>query len=340
MDGTALVGMGSASARLPARQREALELHELQGHSYEAIAAKLDTSSACVAQLIGHARINLYDELHGTILASVSPSPDCERALGLIAAREDGELGAPSEEGWLDDHLEDCNRCQRGVVEMSAAATAYRGETAGARSVESPDAVEATAATAAQPAAAAQPSPRRRLPRRRLVTAAALGLLLGITGLAAALSGDDSAPSPAEPAADAAVLGANSGQADGKKPAKQGAAAKKQKQSRSGGSASLAGPEAGDGDTAYVPEAAASPVSSPTPAPASSGSGAQSNPRPDPTRPSAGAVVQSPTKPTPQPTPTPSTAPEPAPAPAPEPPPSELPTQSNKPAEPPGQSGD
>ncbi|HYP56319.1 MAG TPA: sigma factor-like helix-turn-helix DNA-binding protein [Solirubrobacterales bacterium] len=347
MDDAATSQVAIAIAHLPERQREALELRELQGLSYEEIAARMGTTWACVSQLIAHGRVNVYDEVRGTILASVAPSAGCERALGLIAAREDGELDDPSEAGWLDAHLKDCDRCRRGVEEMRAAAAAYRGETVGARSVES---LGTTKATAAQPAATTQPFRGRRLPRRRLVTGAAVGLVLGLTGLAAALAGDDTTPSPAGPAADAASPRLSSGRADAKKPAmpraakKEQAAAKKRKQSRSEGSASVA---ASDGDAAYAPDAAAAPLSSPTPAPAPSRSGTPSKPGQDPTRPSAGAVVKSPTRPAksptgpaPQPTPTPSTAPEPAPAPAPEPPGSKLPTQSNKPAAPPGQSGD
>ena len=110
-----------ASMRLPERQREALALSGLERRSYEEIAASMETSADAVAQLISRARINLYDELRGTALASVAaPSPDCERALPLVAAREDGQLGSGSdgEAAWLDAHLTVCHRCSLGAEQM------------------------------------------------------------------------------------------------------------------------------------------------------------------------------------------------------------------------------
>ena len=101
MDGPTATGVAwrdevrEAVARLPERQREALELRERKGLSYERIAATLGTGSGAVAQLLERARINLYDELRGTALASIAaPSAECERALPLIAARQDAELDA------------------------------------------------------------------------------------------------------------------------------------------------------------------------------------------------------------------------------------------------------
>jgi DNA-directed RNA polymerase specialized sigma24 family protein len=80
MDGTAARGEADlggeareACMRLPERQREALALHGVERLSYKEIAASMGTSSGLVAQLISRARINLYDELQGTALASVAP---------------------------------------------------------------------------------------------------------------------------------------------------------------------------------------------------------------------------------------------------------------------------
>jgi hypothetical protein len=182
MDGTAKGDVAVAGGRLPPRQREALELHELHGLSYDELALRLGTSRDSVAQLIGHARINLYDELYGTTLASVAPTPDCERALGLIAAREDGELDDPSAEDWLDSHLEACGRCRRGVEEMHEANLAYWAS--------------APEGAVAAPLPSGAPSPRR---RTALALAAGAALLL-FAGAATAFVRNDS-PSPDEPAA-------------------------------------------------------------------------------------------------------------------------------------------
>ena len=113
--------------RLPARQREALTLREREGLSYDEIAAVMEVNRGTVAQLISRGRINLVDELRGTALASIAaPSSECERALPLIAMRDDGQLEADSRDAtWLDDHLAGCERCRLGVEVMREAGAAY-----------------------------------------------------------------------------------------------------------------------------------------------------------------------------------------------------------------------
>jgi RNA polymerase sigma factor (sigma-70 family) len=116
-----------ASMRLPEHQREALALRELEELSYEEIATIMETNRGAVAQLISRARINLHDELRGNVLASVAaPSPECERALPLIAARQDGQLDVASRDAaWLDAHLADCTRCRLGVEVTQEAGASY-----------------------------------------------------------------------------------------------------------------------------------------------------------------------------------------------------------------------
>lgn len=116
-----------ANVRLPEHQREALALRELEQLSYEEIAPILETNTDSVAKLISRARINLSDDLHGTMLAAVAaPSAACERALPLIAAREDGQLEGGSDEVWLDAHLAGCERCGLAVEAMRKAGASYR----------------------------------------------------------------------------------------------------------------------------------------------------------------------------------------------------------------------
>jgi RNA polymerase sigma-70 factor (ECF subfamily) len=121
-------GVRDANMRLPERQREALALRELEELPYSEIAASLEMSPNSVAKLISRARINLSDDLHGTALAAVAaPSPECERALPLIAAREDGQLEAgSSDDAWLDAHLAGCERCRLAEEAMREAAASYR----------------------------------------------------------------------------------------------------------------------------------------------------------------------------------------------------------------------
>lgn len=117
-----------ANMRLPEHQREALALRELEQLPYGEIAAILETSPDSVAKLISRARINLSDDLHGTSLAAVAaPSAGCERALPLIAAREDGQLEAGSEDdARLEAHLAGCERCRLAVEAMREAGASYR----------------------------------------------------------------------------------------------------------------------------------------------------------------------------------------------------------------------
>ena len=82
----------AANAGLPERQREALALKELEELSYDEIAAIMGMNRNSVAQLISRARINLRDALRGSALASIAAAtPECERALALMAARQDDQ---------------------------------------------------------------------------------------------------------------------------------------------------------------------------------------------------------------------------------------------------------
>ena len=189
MDGRATGEVAAASLRLPERQREALELREQEGLRYDEIAARMGTSRDSVAQLIAHARINLYDELQGTVLASVSPSPDCERALSLIAARDDGELDeSSSDAAWLEAHLADCDRCRRAIEELGAARAYFRSR--GGRG--------------------------RKPQRRRGALLAGVAALLLLAGIAAAFVPDDPPTESVDPAASAAHGSGGAGPPQGK----------------------------------------------------------------------------------------------------------------------------
>ena len=100
-------------------------LRELEDLSYDEIAEIMAMNRNSVAQLISRARINLRDALRGTALASIAASTaDCERALPLLAARQDGQ-GA-RDEGWLDEHLLACDTCRLSREAMEEAGVSYR----------------------------------------------------------------------------------------------------------------------------------------------------------------------------------------------------------------------
>ena len=100
-----------------------LALRELQDLSYGEVAQIMGMNQNSVAQLISRARINLRDGLRQTALGSVaSASPQCDRALPLLAMHQDGLLEDP----WLVEHLMDCGACRVRLEAMEEAAVAYR----------------------------------------------------------------------------------------------------------------------------------------------------------------------------------------------------------------------
>ena len=112
-----------ANETLPPRQREVLALRELGDLSYGEVAQIMGMNQNSVAQLISRARINLRDGLRQTALGSVaSASPDCDRALPLLAMHQDGLLEDP----WLVEHLLDCGACHVRLEAMEEAGVAYR----------------------------------------------------------------------------------------------------------------------------------------------------------------------------------------------------------------------
>jgi len=216
-----------ASMRLPERQREALALRELEELSYDEIAETMEMNRNSVAQLISRARINLRDELRGTVLAAIAAaSPECERALPLIAARDDGQLEADGEdEEWLDAHLAGCDRCRLGAEAMQEAGASYRAwaplagglwllretmaEAAEALGFDWSKEISTAPATRPDPGSvpgmpAAYLKGRGKASvtlRRRAIVAAGLAALLLGGGVAAVIGSNGSSPGPARPAA-------------------------------------------------------------------------------------------------------------------------------------------
>ncbi|HEX2071991.1 MAG TPA: sigma-70 family RNA polymerase sigma factor [Thermoleophilaceae bacterium] len=241
----------AANERLPERQREALALRELEELSYDEIAEIMDMNRNSVAQLISRARIKLRDELRGGALASIAiSSPACERALPLIAMRDDGQLdGDGDDAAWLDSHLSDCHTCRLGMEAMQEAGASYR---AWAPVVAAPWLLEETLAKAAEltgsdwsetiaeragrhdPAAVqpgmpsiyralAAPAAEARKRRRRVFAAAGLGAAALLAVVATVLGQDDPQPLPAAPAGKAVETVAEPAPTDRptKKPAKR-----------------------------------------------------------------------------------------------------------------------
>ena len=116
----------AANEGLPPRQREALALRELEELSYDEVAEVMGMNRNSVAQLISRARINLREGLRQTALGSVAAdSPQCERAMPLLAMRQDDVLDDDAA-GWLAEHLVGCGTCRVRLDAMEEAAVAYR----------------------------------------------------------------------------------------------------------------------------------------------------------------------------------------------------------------------
>jgi RNA polymerase sigma factor (sigma-70 family) len=117
----------AANLGLPERQREVLALRELEDLSYDEIAEIMHMNRNSVAQLISRARMNLRTNLRGGALAAIAvTSPDCERALPLLAARDDGQLNDGADAEWLSGHVAGCATCQASSESMQEAGVSYR----------------------------------------------------------------------------------------------------------------------------------------------------------------------------------------------------------------------
>jgi len=210
-----------ANSRLPERQREALALRELEDLSYDEIAELMEMNRNSVAQLISRARINLRAELRGSALTSVvASSPECERALPLIAMRDDRQLDEASEDAaWLAAHLHGCERCQVATEAMQEAGVSYRAwvpvaiapwlfkatmskaaELTGAdwsEEISTHLAAPPTGAPPGMPPAYRASGTSGGRPSRRVVLAAAIAtLVLGLGAAAVFADGDDGSAPP------------------------------------------------------------------------------------------------------------------------------------------------
>jgi RNA polymerase sigma-70 factor, ECF subfamily len=117
----------AANARLSERQREVLALRELEGMSYEQIGEIVGLNANAVAQLISRARIRLRDLLRGDALESIAAAtPDCERALPLLARSQDAQRAGAAEMEWLHGHMAECETCRLSQAAMQEAGTSYR----------------------------------------------------------------------------------------------------------------------------------------------------------------------------------------------------------------------
>jgi RNA polymerase sigma factor (sigma-70 family) len=103
-DGPSIDDLVRALQRIPPTQRQALVLRELEGRSYNEIAALLGVSQSALEALIFRARRSLAEELEHLVT--------CDRAELALSRETDGRLGR-KERRRLVAHLDECASCAR-----------------------------------------------------------------------------------------------------------------------------------------------------------------------------------------------------------------------------------
>lgn len=124
--GNVAAEMAAATARLPERQREALALREALRLSYEQIGQVMGLEAAAVAPLLARARLRLRIERRGAASAVPGECADAERALRILARRQDSEPLSGEDDEWLHAHLAECQNCEMAHAAMLEASACYR----------------------------------------------------------------------------------------------------------------------------------------------------------------------------------------------------------------------
>ncbi len=116
----------AANRELPVRQREVLALREVEELTYEEIGERMELSPNAAAQLAWRARGRFRSLVRRGALGGITVrTRDCERALTLLELADDGPLPVDDAE-WLDDHLDECDRCRASRAVMAEAGATYR----------------------------------------------------------------------------------------------------------------------------------------------------------------------------------------------------------------------
>ncbi len=123
--GAVRVEVQDANAKLPERQREALALREALGLRYDELASVMGIDRAAVAPLLARARLRLREERRGAP-AGPGACDERERALRLLALRQDGEDADAEDAEWLLTHVGECEDCGAAHAAMLEASMVYR----------------------------------------------------------------------------------------------------------------------------------------------------------------------------------------------------------------------
>jgi RNA polymerase sigma factor (sigma-70 family) len=117
-DDVELDGLVRALQRIPASQREALVMRELEGRSYQEISELLGLTTSALETLLFRARRSLAEELENLVT--------CQNAELAISRRLDKRLSR-KESRRLDEHLAECDACTRLVATQARQRRAFKG---------------------------------------------------------------------------------------------------------------------------------------------------------------------------------------------------------------------
>ena len=113
------------SAALTGRQRRALTLREIEGHSYAEIGSDLGIGTDAVAQVISRARARLRVAVRRAHVDLDQLSPECRAMLGPLSDYLDGHASATSAE--IEAHLKECASCRHSLASFETAGSRLRG---------------------------------------------------------------------------------------------------------------------------------------------------------------------------------------------------------------------
>lgn len=118
--------LAAATQRLPERQREVLALRELLRLSYEQIARVMDVDVTAIAPLLARSRLRLRAERRGSGMPGAATCHEHDRALRILACRQDSEPLTREDDEWLLAHLASCSECGMAHAAMLEASVCYR----------------------------------------------------------------------------------------------------------------------------------------------------------------------------------------------------------------------
>jgi hypothetical protein len=119
--------LAASTARLPERQREALALRELVRLSYEQISQVMGIEQAAVGPLLARARLRFRAERRGGGAdLQEAGCQERDRALRVLASRQDSEPLSAQDDSWVLAHMAGCRSCDTAHSAMLEASVCYR----------------------------------------------------------------------------------------------------------------------------------------------------------------------------------------------------------------------